>query len=104
MESKNLLETERVGDVYVVSAETSIDLKIDVKIEPEDNNNQDVVVEDKAADYKETEFNETLVSSTTNFATGGPSMEAERTETEFQLKFDDEIGDKAIEINVINLH
>jgi hypothetical protein len=112
MESTNLSETERVGDVYVVSAETSIDL---VKIEPADEYDEDVVVEDDDADYNETasslatsmytytQFNETSDSSSTHFVTSVPSMEAEKIETEFQLKFANESGDKEIKINLLNL-
>jgi hypothetical protein len=110
MESTNLSETERVGDVYVVSAETSIDL---VKIEPADEYDEDVVVEDDDADYNETasslatsmytytQFNETSGSSSTHFETSVP-MEAEKIETEFQLKFANESGDKEIKINLLN--
>ena len=99
MESTNLSETERAGDVYVVSAEPSIDL---VKIEPADEHDEDVVIEDDDTTsaqttsvfdktmYTYTQFNETSVSSTTNSV---PGVEADRTETEFQLKFVNESGD-----------
>jgi hypothetical protein len=105
-------ETERVREVYVVSAETSIDL---VKIEPEDEYDEDVVVEDDDADYNETasslatsmytctQFNETLGSSSTHFVSSMPSMESEKIETEFELKFVNESGDKEIKINLLNL-
>ena len=112
MESTNISDTERAGDVYVVSVETSIDL---VKIEPADEYDKDVVVEDNDANseqlasvldttmYTYTQFNETSVSSTTNFVPGVPIMETDRTETEFKLKFVNEPGNKAIKINLLNL-
>ena len=104
MESTDLSETERAYDIYVVSAETSIDLKV----EPVDEGDEDVVVEDDDTNSEQTEsvldtnmytytrFNETLVSDATNFVSDDPSREANRTETGFQLKFVHESGIKAI--------
>ena len=112
MESTNLSETERAGDVYVVSAETSIDL---VKIEPADEHDEDVVIEDDDTTsaqttsvfdktmYTYTQFNETSVSSTTNFVPAMPSIGTERPETELQLKFVNELGEKVMKINLWKL-
>ena len=111
MESINLSETEIEGNVYVVSAETSIDL---VKIEPEDEYDEDVVVEDDedcnetasslvTSMHTYTQFNKTSGSSSTHFVNSVPSMEAEKMETEFQLKFVNESGNREIEINLLNL-
>ena len=105
MEFTGLSETERANDVYVVSAETSMDL---IKVEPVDEYDEDVVVEDDDTNSEQTEsvldtnmytytrFNETLVSDATNFVSDDPSREANRTETGFKLKFVHESGIKAI--------
>ena len=107
MESKPTQETDRTGQVYVVSEETSIDI---VKIEPADEDEEDVVVEDDDEEYHQAAsffatpvyfpFNETAVSSTTNFVPAMPSIGTERPETELQLKFVNELGEKVMKINL----
>ena len=111
MESTDLSETERAYDVYVVSAETSINLKA----EPVDEYDEDVVVEDDDTNSEQTEsvldptmytytrFNETAVSGATNFEPDESSMETNRTETGFKLKFANESGIKQLRISLLIL-
>ena len=113
MESTDLSEAERAYDIYIVSTETSIDLKV----EPVDEGDEDVVVEDDDTNseqtdsvlsttmYTYTQFNETgTFSGASNLAPAEPNMEANRTKTGFKLKFANESGIKTIKVESVNTY